>query len=126
MKASCAPLVWIGFAKSPLWIVFYNATLVWVRYSARASLFLLYCVGFSFCFNYLIMTQGLFSQRTEPKLDLSHKLSPRSPTMAFSKCEGKCYPNTYLELCWKMLMLIIFHIMKYNNIMKYNVKYYEH
>ena len=48
------------------------------------STFYIYCVDFSFCFNYLIMTQGLFSQRTEPKLDLSHKLLPRSPTMAFS------------------------------------------
>ena len=22
----------------------------------------------------------------------------------FFKCEGKCYPNTQLELCWKMLL----------------------
>ena len=27
----------------------------------------------------------------------------------FLKCEGKCYPNTQLELCWKMLLLTIFH-----------------
>ena len=50
----------------------------------------------------LIMTQGLFSQRTEPKLDLSHKLLPRSPTMTFSSVSEnvtptlntQCYPNT--------------------------------
>ena len=30
------------------------------------------------------MTQGLFSLRPEPNIDLSHKLLPRSPTMAFS------------------------------------------
>ena len=28
----------------------------------------------------------------------------------FFKCEGKCYPNTQLELCWKMLLFIIFYI----------------
>ena len=28
----------------------------------------------------------------------------------FFKCEGKCYPNTWLELCWKMLLFIIFYI----------------
>ena len=27
----------------------------------------------------------------------------------FFKCEGNCYPITYLELCWKILMFIIFH-----------------
>ena len=38
------------------------------------------------------MTQGLFSQRTEPKIVLSHKLSPRSPNMAFSSV-GKMLPQ---------------------------------
>ena len=27
----------------------------------------------------------------------------------FFKCEGKCYPNTQLELCWKILSLTIFY-----------------
>ena len=42
---------------------------------------------------YLIMTQGLFSQRTEPKLDLSHMLLPRSPTMAFSSVRENVTPT---------------------------------
>ena len=53
----------------------------------------LYCVDFSFCFNYLNMAQGQFSHRTEPKLDLSHKLSPRSPTMAFSSVRENVTPT---------------------------------
>ena len=27
----------------------------------------------------------------------------------FFKCEGKCYPNTQLELCWKILFFTIFY-----------------
>ena len=27
----------------------------------------------------------------------------------FFKCEGKCYPNTQLELCWKILLITIFY-----------------
>ena len=52
-----------------------------------------YNVDFSFCFNYPIMTQGLFSLRTEPNIDLSHKLSPRSPTMAFSSVRENVTPT---------------------------------
>ena len=57
-----------------------------------------YCVDFSFCFNYLIMTQGLFSHRTEPKLDLSHKLLPRSPTMDFSSVRENVTPTLRIVL----------------------------
>ena len=41
----------------------------------------------------LEMTQGQFSHRTEPKLDLSHKLLPRSPTMAFSSMRENVTPT---------------------------------
>ena len=40
-----------------------------------------------------IMTQGLFSLRTEPNIDLSHKLLPRSPTMAFSSVRENVTPT---------------------------------
>ena len=35
---------------------------------------------------------------------------PRSPTMAFSSVRENVTPNTQLELCWKMLLFIIFCI----------------
>ena len=53
----------------------------------------IYYVDFSFCFNYPIMTQGLFSLITEPNIDLNHKLSPRSPTMAFSSVRENVTPT---------------------------------
>ena len=44
------------------------------------------------------MTQGLFSLRTEPNIDLSHKLSPRSPTMAFSSVRENVTPTLRIVL----------------------------
>ena len=38
-------------------------------------------------------SRSILSHRTEPKLDLSHKLSPRSPTMAFSSVRENVIPT---------------------------------
>ena len=56
-----------------------------------------------------IMTQGLFSHEQNQYFS-KHKLSPRSPTMAFSSVRENVTPNTQLELCWKMLLFITFCI----------------
>ena len=68
----------------------------------------LYCVGFSFCLSYPLMTQGLIFSMNRTKIVLDHKLLPRSPTMAFSSvrenvtltpswnCVGKYYCLLYV------------------------------
>ena len=54
------------------------------------------------------MTQGLFSLITEPNIWSKPQAFTKVTYHGFFKCEGKCYPNTQLELHWKMLLLIIF------------------
>ena len=70
---------------------------------------ILYYVGFSFCLDYPKVTQGLYFLKEQNQNLLSHKLSPRSPTMAFSSVRENVTPTHSWKLCWKMLLLIIFY-----------------
>ena len=54
-------------------------------------------------------TRSTFSQGTEPKFVFSYKLSPRSPTMAFSSVRENVAPTHSWKLFWEMLMFIIFY-----------------
>ena len=59
------------------------------------------------------MTQGPFSHRTEPIYFLAQAFT-KVTYHGFFKCEGKCYPNTQLELYWKMLLYIkIFYLITF-------------
>ena len=64
---------------------------------------LIYYVGFSFCFTNIIWHKVSFLNEQNQYFS-KHKLSPRSPTMAFSSVRENVTPNKQLELCWKMLL----------------------
>ena len=53
----------------------------------------LYCLGFSFCLSYPLMTQGLIFSMNRTKIVLDHKLLPRSRTMAFSSVRENVIPT---------------------------------
>ena len=63
-------------------------------------------------------TRSRFSQGTEPKFVFSHKLLPRSPTMAFSSVRENVTPNTQLEIVLEnvivhYILLIMFNFILY-------------
>ena len=67
------------------------------------------------CFDITLLLQSNMTQRS---LFSMNRTKYFSKPQAFAKvtyhgifkCEGKCYPNTQPELCWKMLLFIIFYI----------------
>ena len=55
-----------------------------------------------------IMTQGPIFSMNRTKICFRPQAFAKVTYHGFFKCEGKCYPNTQLELCWKILSLTIF------------------
>ena len=64
------------------------------------------------------VTQGLYFLKEQNQNLLSHKLLPRSPTMAFSSVRENVTPNTQLEIVLEnvivhYIMLIIYNFILY-------------
>ena len=80
-----------------IYVLVYTYRVVFIHIKA-----FLYYVGFSFCLSYPLMTQGLIFSMNRTKNCSRPQAFTKVTYHGFFKCEGKCYPNTQLELCWKI------------------------
>ena len=69
-----------------------------------------YCVGFSFCLSYPLMTQGLIFSMNRTKIVLDHKLLPRPPTVAFSSVRENVIYNIYSGFINEQPTTFIYHV----------------
>ena len=72
----------------------------------------------------LKLTQGLYFLKEQSKNLFSHKLMPSSPTMGFLKCEGKCDPNTQMEIVLENIIVPYILLIMFNLILFYFISFY--